>query len=253
MRFVWNPEAYLEKERIGPASRWALSFVLKRLKAWDLRTASRAHHFVAISEHIRRRIQSAYGRDSEVIYPPVDTSQFSVSSQVEDYFLIVSRLNAYKRIDVAIEAFNKLALPLIIIGSGPQEAVLKAAAGKTVRFLGPVSQKELASYMSRCRAFIFPGEEDFGIAPVEAMASGRPVIAFGRGGALETVLEGKTGLFFQEAGAESLREAVRRFMRMEFSPLEIRRQAAKFDKEIFKRRISEFIGRTCGLQDRALF
>jgi glycosyltransferase involved in cell wall biosynthesis len=241
MRFVWNPGSYIPNEEIKPVFRAMLPPVLYWLEKWDVRTLPRVRHFIAISRNVQTRIRQTWGRDSEIIYPPVETGRFRISDDTDDYFLIVSRLNGYKRIDLAVQAFNELGLPLRIAGEGPKRAALERQAQGNVRFLGRLTQADLAESMSRCRAFVFPGEEDFGIAPVEAMACGRPVIAFGAGGALETVVEGKTGTFFREPTAKSLTEAVRRFESMTFDPMAIRRQAEKFDKEVFKRRIEEFV------------
>lgn len=241
MRFVWDRENYFLKEAIHPIYRWALPLALSYLKKWDLETNARVDHFVAVSDHIRKRIERCYIRSADVIYPPVVTSQFKLSPKTEDYFLVVSRLNPYKRIDLVIEVFNRLSLPLIVIGTGPQEAILRKMAESNVTFLGKVSEEVLIEKLSRCRAFIFPGEEDFGIAPIEAMASGRPVIAYARGGALETVVDGVTGLFFKKQTINDLIDAIHRFEKIEFNRHAIRRHAQQFDKEIFQEKIRSFI------------
>jgi glycosyltransferase involved in cell wall biosynthesis len=241
MRFAWNPADYLAREEIHPVFRLILPMFLSRLRRWDLKTVDRVDHYIAISRHIRERIKRLYGREAEVIYPPVDLEKFTISEKTDDYFLIVSRLNAYKRIDLAIEDFNRLSLPLLVIGTGPHEEALKRMAGKNVAFLGKVPEKELASYLGRCRALIFPGAEDFGLAPVEAMASGRPVIAYAQGGALETVVAGTTGLFFENQTVESLMEAIRCFEKMEIDPLKIREYAKRFDKALFKQDIRHYV------------
>ena len=243
IRFVWDTESYLAREALHPLYKMILPKALSYLKQWDLKTAARVDHFIGISKHICRRIERCYQRRADLIYPPVDLSRFSISKKQDDYFLVVSRLNTYKRIDLVVEVFNQIHLPLLIIGTGPHETSLKRQAKKNITFLGQVSQEALAKYLNRCRAFIFPGEEDFGIAPVEAMASGRPVIAYGRGGALETVVEGTTGHFFQNQTVEGLIEAIHRFetMESEFDPLKIRDVAQKFDKEIFKQKIKAYI------------
>jgi glycosyltransferase involved in cell wall biosynthesis len=241
MRFAWDLKSYIDKEEFNLLYRWLLPSAVCHLKKWDIGTLDRVDHFIAISRHISRKIKATYQRDAEVIYPPVNLSEFFVSETPDDYFLIVSRLNAYKRIDVAIDTFNQLSLPLLIIGKGPFEKALKEKANKNIHFLGEVSQAELPSYLNRCRAFIFPGEEDFGIAPVEAMASGRPIIAYGKGGALETVSDGVTGLFFRDQTAPSLMEAIHRFMRLEFNSTKIRKHAEQFDKEVFKQKIGAYV------------
>lgn len=235
MRFAWRTESYLEKEDMPSLLKALLPPVLRRLKRWDLRTVGRVHHYVAISQYIRDRIRQSYGRESDVIYPPVDVAGFRIDRSPGDSFLVVSRLNAYKNIDIVVEAFNRLALPLTIIGTGPHGPALRKMAGKTVTFLGRLPREELAGHMGRCRALLFPGEEDFGITPVEAMAAGRPVIALGRGGALETVEEGVSGVFFPNPSVEDVVDAVRRFQGMTFDPARIRGRAERFDKEIFKR------------------
>lgn len=241
MRFVWETESYLVHEGLNPFYKTILPPILLHLKNWDLNTIDRVRHYIGISRHICRKIEKLYQRRADLIYPPVDLFRLSISEKHDDYFLVVSRLNAYKRIDLVIDAFNRLSLPLIVIGTGPHEAKLKKMAKKNITFLGRVSEEDLVRYLSNCRAFIFPGQEDFGIAPVEAMASGRPVIAYGQGGALETVVEGITGIFFKRQTAEDLIEAVHRFEKMEFDPQEIRRHAQQFDKEIFKKKIRSYV------------
>ncbi len=198
-------------------------------------------YFLAISQTVQQRIHKYYGREAEIIYPPVDAKRFSLSTERDDYFLIISRLVPYKRIDLAVKAFNELRLPLYIIGDGRDRRALEAMAAPNVRFLGRVNDEALAHYLSRCRAFIFPGEEDFGIAPLEAQAAGRPVIAYAGGGALETVVEGKTGLFFHESTPESLVEAVQRFNEASFDPAAIREHALHFDRAVFQQKFADFV------------
>ncbi len=241
MRFAWDLESYINKEQINFFYKLTLPSAVSLLRKWDIKTLDRVDHFIGISQHITKKIKMIYQRDADLIYPPVDFSQFFISSTQENYFLIISRLNAYKRIDIAIDAFNQLSLPLWIIGEGPHGDVLKKRANKNIRFLGEVSQEDLAHYLNRSRAFVFPGEEDFGIAPVEAMASGRPVIAYGRGGALETVLNGVTGIFFKDQTAQSLIEAVHRFMDIEFDSRKIREHVLQFDKGIFKKKVMNYV------------
>lgn len=241
MRFVWDAESYLVQEEFNPFYKVILPLVLWCLRSWDLKTIDRVHHFVGISRHICQKIERLYRRQADLIYPPVDLSRLSLSEKYENYFLVVSRLNAYKRIDLVIDAFNRISLPLVIIGTGPHETKLKRMAKKNITFLGRVSEEMLTRYLSNCRAFIFPGEEDFGIAPVEAMASGRPVIAYERGGALETVTDGLTGIFFKRQTAEDLIDAIHRFEEMAFNPQSIRRHAQQFDKEVFKEKIRSYV------------
>jgi glycosyltransferase involved in cell wall biosynthesis len=211
------------------------------LRIWDRQAADRVDKFIANSRFVANRIKKYYHRDSVVINPPVDISRFQVSNKVGDYYLIISRLRPYKRVDLAIQAFNKLGLPLYIIGEGGEEEHLKEIAGPHVKFLGRVSDERVYKYLSHCKAFIHPQEEDFGITPVEAMASGRPVIAFGAGGALETVVPGKTGVLFDEQSWEALADTVIHFKSEDFNPEEIRRHAEQFDLPNFKRHIQSFI------------
>jgi glycosyltransferase involved in cell wall biosynthesis len=235
-------EDYMEKEGYGRLVRAFLPLLLKRIKAWDLYTNKNVDFFIANSETTRKRIKAFYGRESDVIHPPVDTSFFKpYNKEIGDYFLVVSRLNPYKHIDLVADAFNRTGLPLYIVGSGPDEARLKAAAKGNIKFLGKVPDAELVKYYSGCRAFILPGEEDFGLTPVEAQACGRPVIAYGAGGALESVIEGKTGTFFKSQDVESLNKTINDFAAMTFDPAEIRMNALRFDKEEFKRKISDYV------------
>jgi len=233
MRFVWDRDRYLEKEPVPFYLKPFLNPLLERLRRWDLCTARSVHRFIAISEHIRRRIRAAYGAEADVLYPPVDVGDFPVSNQKGTYDLVVSRLNPYKRIEIAIAACERLGRPLKIVGQGPHASALRRLAGPRTEFLGAVPFDRLKELYAGTRAFLFPGEEDFGIAPVEAMAAGRPVIAYGSGGALETVVEGETGLFFREPTPESLIAALRRFEEMTFEPRVIRRRAEGFRRALF--------------------
>jgi len=241
MRFVWNTRSYLENENLNPLWETILPPALAYLRRWDLQSSRSVHQFIAISEFIRRRIKNAYQRDADVIYPPVDISGFDISPKQDDYFLVVSRLNAYKKIEFVIDVFNRLGLPLVIVGTGPHEPTLRQRARNNVRFAGKVSQSELAGLLSRCRALIFPGEEDFGIAPVEAMASGRPVIAYRGGGALETVIENVSGVFFDTYTHESFEAALRQFEETSWDPNRIRQSAMRFSKEIFQEKIKAYL------------
>ena len=184
MRYAWD----MFGEYFGAKKSRLIPFFIHYLRMWDVTSSQRVDDFLAISKHVQRRIMKYYRRDAEVIYPPVDTRRFKPGTKKGDFFLIVSSLVSYKAVDVAVEAFNRLGYPLRIIGSGPEEQRLRAMARSNVAFLGWQRDEVVAEAYSRCRALIFPGEEDFGIVPLEAMASGRPVIAFGRGGALETIV-----------------------------------------------------------------
>ncbi len=240
-RFVWDFDSYVHREGVGGAAQRLVQPFLGWLQRWERRAADRVDAFVAISEEVQARVGRFYGRDSTIIYPPVHTERFTPSHNHDDYFLIVSRLIPYKRIDLAVQAFNELGLPLWIGGDGRDRQSLEAMAGPNVRFLGRVPDEEMGSLLAHCRAFIFPGLEDFGIAPVEAMAAGRPVIAYAGGGALDSVVEGVTGTFFREQTPESLADAVRRLDDAAFDPLAIRAHAEQFDATLFKSRLQAFI------------
>jgi glycosyltransferase involved in cell wall biosynthesis len=211
------------------------------LRRWDWQAAQRVTHFIAISREVQARIRRFYGRDSVIIYPPVDTARFRPAPAHEDYYLIVSRLVPYRRIDLAIQAFNQLRLPLVIAGDGRDRPRLEAMAGPTVTFLGRVPDEALPDLFARCRAYILPGVEDFGIAPVQAQAAGRPVIACGAGGALDTVIPGRTGVFFYEMTPEALAEAVRSFDPEAVDPQDCVRNAARFDRRVFQERLLDFL------------
>lgn len=238
-RYIWDH--YHEYTR-GLRARALIAPVAHWLRVWDQLSAARVDHFVANSNWIASRIRSYYRRESEVIHPPVDVDRFQPTrSAPEDFYLVVSRFVSYKRIDLAIQAANRLGRRLVVVGDGPNRRRLEALAGPTVEFLGLRSDAEVADLYARCRAFLFPAWEDFGIAPVEAQAAGRPVIAFGRGGALDTVIDGVTGIFFDEQTVESLIEAMERAERMEFDPGACRANAEGFDAQEFRRRFQSAV------------
>lgn len=242
MRYLWdNFHQYIRRYQTNPIVKKLAEQWLSDLRIWDLLAADRVDYFLANSEYIRRRIHKYYKRESDVIYPPVETKRFKVASGKGDYFLGIGRLTAYKRFDLLIEVFNRLGWPLKIVGKGEQMKSLRRQAKKNIEFLGYVAEKDLPAVYANSRALVFPQCEDFGITPLEAMASGRPVIAFRKGGALETVKENKTGLFFDEQTPESLEKVLMKFDKMEFKPMEIRKQAEKFDILVFKRDILNFI------------
>ncbi len=240
-RFLWNYHGYIEREGVGRLARLALTPYLQGLRQWDQLAAGRVDEFVSISRTVQTRIRKFYGRESRIVYPPVNTQDALTLDQPEDYFLVVSRLVPYKRIDLAVRAFSQLGLPLRVIGDGRDRAALMAMAGPNVQFLGYISDDEKREQMARCRAFVFPGEEDFGIAPLEAMASGRPVIAYGAGGAVDTIAEGKTGIYFREPTVESLVDAIERFATYQFHSDEIQRHALQFDEARFRHNLEAIV------------
>jgi glycosyltransferase involved in cell wall biosynthesis len=241
MRFVWMFESYDEKEKIPFYYKPLLLPILERLKKWDLEKNKNVHKFIANSTTVKERIKQFYDRDSDIIYPPVDIERFKPSGPAKDYFLIVSRLREYKRIDLAVSACTELGLPLKVIGTGTAERKLKKIAGPMVEFLGYRNDEEVLRYVQQCKAFIFPGEEDFGIAPIEAQAAGKPVIAYGDGGALDTIIDGETGLFFKQQSVDALKSAITKFESMTFDPDKCQLNAARFSNSHFKTAIANYI------------
>ena len=221
--------------------RFAVSNLLKEIRLWDFRSSDRPHKLIANSKHVQKRIAKYWRRDSEVIYPPVNVKAFEATGEHEDYFLIVSALTPFKKIDLAVRAFNKIGRKLVIIGEGAQRKVLESIAKPNIEFLGRKSDEVLREYMQNCRALIFPGEEDFGIAPVEAMSAGKPVLAYGMGGVLESVEAGKSGEFFEEPNEKSLLEGLTRLMINEkyYDYKQIRKNAERFDESVFEEKIKD--------------
>jgi glycosyltransferase involved in cell wall biosynthesis len=244
MRYAWGffDEYFGNKSGVARA---AIRFFMARLREWDRRTSDRVDRFIAISQHVRERILRYYGRDAEVIYPPADTVFYTPSPETarEDFYLIVSALVPYKRVDLAVRALGKLGRRLIVIGDGPELATLKRLARPGTTFLGWQSDESIRDHYRRARALVFPGEEDFGIVPVEAQACGLPVVAYGRGGALETVLRRETGLFFAELTEESLCGTIEEFERTKFLPELARLNAERFSRDRFKKEIRAAIDR----------
>jgi glycosyltransferase involved in cell wall biosynthesis len=243
MRWVWSFDRYSARESFGAGVRAVLPTLIRGLRSWDESAARQPDHFVANSKTVAARIQRAYGRSAEVIVPPIDIHRFRPAKERGDYYVVLSRLVSYKRIDLAVNACTKLGRKLIVIGSGTALEGLKAQAGPTIQFLGRASDDEVEFYVARCRALIFPGEEDFGMAPVEVAAAGRPTIAFRGGGAMETVVEDMTGVFFDEQTTEALVDAIERFEKWEWSPSVIRRHAEGFSAEVFRERFTKFLRR----------
>ncbi|HTY13515.1 MAG TPA: glycosyltransferase [Candidatus Omnitrophota bacterium] len=237
MRFAWRFRDYMRNQGWRRLFSPLLSVCMEWLRRWDRGTTEGIDVFIANSSFIAERIRSIYGRDSVIIYPPVDTGRFKPAERGGNYFLIVSRLLFYKRIDIAVEAFTRAGKPLKIVGEGPAESALKRTAGNNIEFLGRVPDTEVKRLFAECRALVFPGEEDFGITPVEAAASGRPTIAYRAGGALETVIDGVTGVMFDRQTADSLADAVVRFESARFDPERLVAHARKFDRKVFRERI----------------
>jgi len=240
-RYLWGLQDYVSREGLTPWQQRLLRPLLAVMRIWDRRSSRRVSRFVAISQEVQRRIGAFYGRESCIIHPPVDTARFQVRREVGDYLLIVGRLVPYRRIDLAIRACNELRLPLKIVGDGRARPELEALAGPTVEMLGRRPDAETTELIECCRAFLWPGTEDFGIAPIEAQAAGRPVVAFAGGGALETVLDGETGVLFPEQKVESLKEALLRLDGLRFEPERLRRHAQQFDKRLFQERLQSYV------------
>jgi glycosyltransferase involved in cell wall biosynthesis len=237
MRYIWDQyDAYFGPGRASWPVRQAMACLRPRLQKWDIATLPRVHEFIANSENVRDRIQRLYRRDAKVIYPPVDYDFYStpasrpVPGEREPFYLIVSALAPYKRVDIAIEAFRRMKKKLVVIGEGQESRALRACAGPGIEFLGWLTNPELRAYYQKARALLFPGEEDFGIVPLEAMSAGCPVIAYRKGGALETVEENKTGVFFDQQTAASLGEAVARFETLAFDPQAVSAHAERFSR-----------------------
>ena len=241
MRWVWSFDSYSARESMGLAKRMLLPALIRGLRRWDEGASRQPDHFIANSRTVAKRILRAYGRYAEVIHPPIDLNRFRVSEEQEDYYLVLARLVSYKHIDLAIQACNLLGRRLMVIGDGPDRARLMAGAGPTISFLGRLSDAEVEHYASRCRALLFPGEEDFGMAPLELAAAGRPTIAYRAGGAIETIVDGVTGVFFDRQEPEDLAAAIRRFERMDWSPAVLRQHVAGFSVEIFQARMHAFL------------
>jgi len=242
MRWVWRYEDYVAREKFNRGIRTMLPFFLWGLRKWDLRAAQQPNYYIANSRLVAERIKKIYGREAHVIPPPIDVNRFHMSNDIQDYYLILSRLIPYKRIDLAIEACKRMNRRLVIIGDGPDRARLEKIADDRIEFLGRQPDPVVNYYLARSRALLFPGEEDFGMAPLEANAAGRPVIAYNSGGARETVVDGKTGVFFDHPNSRAMSEAIEMFESMVWSQILLRRHAEKFDNNVFAFRVLQFLG-----------
>lgn len=243
MRWVWSFDSYTGREEMGKVQRLVLCQLVRGLRKWDEFASRQPDHFIANSQTVAARINSAYGRTAEVIHPPINLARFRPSDEHGDYYLILSRLVSYKRIDVAVKACTLLNRRLLVIGDGPDRQRLTTLAGESVSFLGRLPDCEVEHYASRCRALLFPGEEDFGMAPLEIAAAGRPTIAYRGGGATETIVDGVTGMFFDRQEPDSLAAAIESFERKDWSPTALRDHAAGFGIDIFQERLSSFLAK----------
>jgi glycosyltransferase involved in cell wall biosynthesis len=245
IRYAWDLDTYLQGSSFGRLSSVGARILRPWLQRWDRRTASRPDVVVAISETVRHRIKALWGREAEVIYPPVSVEEIEVSNRDDGYLLVAARMLAYRRLDLAIGAANALGRLLVVIGDGPERQRLEAMAGPTVRFLGRVDRPTLLDAMARCHAYLVPGIEDFGIAPVEAMAFGKPVVGFNGGGVAETVIDGRTGVLFNAQTVESMVAAIERLDGLTLDPGAARAQAERFDRATFRaafRALFELLG-----------
>lgn len=255
MRYLWDAR-FGYAESMPRVARWAFQLSSHYVRNWDQGAAQRVDHFVANSDHVAGRISKYYGRSSTVIYPPVETSSGYLTAEVDDYYLAAGRLVSYKRTDLLIDACNRLGRKLVVVGAGPELKRLRRKAGPTIRFVGPVRDQELWGLYSRCRALLFAAEEDFGIVPLEAQACGRPVIAYGKGGALETVVgvqtqgtassskrHSPTGIFFEHQTVDSVVHAMERYeaMAQDFDSRRIQEHARTFDTSVFLNRFSNYV------------
>jgi glycosyltransferase involved in cell wall biosynthesis len=251
LRYVWDwSHQYQEENNLKGGTKFFTRLFLNYLRLWDRASAMRPDYLIANSKYTQARIKKYYRRESQVIYPPVRVKDFKVTGKNQNYFLTVARLSAYKQIDILIEAFGKLGLPLVIVGDGSQRKKLEKKIVETqnsnrIKILGELERSKLIKLYENCRAFVFACEDDFGIAPVEAMAAGKPVIALREGGVTETVLEGETGEFFDTAKPEMIADGIRRFIENEkkYNPEEIRQRAEEFREDRFERELTYFINK----------
>lgn len=241
-RYLWADAVdYVADLKCGPIIKKFLPNILHKLRVWDKVSIDRVDHFIANSETVKNRIQKYYRRNSDVIHPPIDTANFTVSEDVGDYYISGGRLVPYKRFDILVAAFNRLGWPLKIFGDGPERARLERFARPNIQFLGVITEDEKRRLLSRARAFLNPQIEDFGITAVESMAAGRPVVAYRHGGTTETVVEGQTGIFFDKQNWESLFDALLNFDTKIWNSEQIRAQAGRFDSTIFKDKMRQTV------------
>jgi glycosyltransferase involved in cell wall biosynthesis len=237
-RFAWMYQEYVERQELPPGARFVLPAVVGRLRKWDYAAGQRPDEMIGISRAVAERIRTFYGRVAKVIEPPVNVADYAPSDNVDEYFLIVARLAPYKRIDIAVEACTRLGVPLKVVGSGPAREALERLAGPSVTFLGRVGDEDVRTLLARCKALLWPGEEDFGLVPVEAQAAGRPVIAYAAGGALETVIDGQTGVLFSPQTVEVLIQAIQSFDGSRYDVGALRANAERFDLPRFVSRMT---------------
>jgi len=247
MRWVWRYKDYVKREKLGFAQRAALPILLKGLRAWDVNAARQPDQFVANSVTVAERIWEVYKRDAVVINPPIDVGRFQVSSQPGEYYLILSRLVSYKRLDIAVEACNLLKRRLVIVGDGTDRKRLESIAGPTISFLGRRTDAEVEGIVAKSKALLFPGEEDFGMVPLELAAAGVPTVAFRAGGALETIVENVTGVLFAEQTAASMADGIVELESRSWAPSVLRAHAQRFDKAVFRHNIHNLL-RTSGVK-----
>jgi len=241
-RYLWfESDSYIKNAPIPKFIRPLMPMVIKFLKKWDLKASKRPDFYITNSRNVQKRIRKYYHRDSFPIFPPVDIKRFRPKNAPGQYYLVVSRIEPYKKVDLVTRAFKKLKLPLKIVGSGTRYKEYSQENSPNIEFIGRVDDESLAKYYQNAIATIFPQEEDAGIVPLESMAAGKPVIAYGRGGALESVVDGKTGIFFAEQSVKGIIEAIRKFQKMKFDSRLIRTHAEKFDKGIFKKKVLDYI------------